>query len=122
MLCGFLLACVTVGHDLSRLAPIPAGAAALWALGTLDDRRSLGPGSRLAVEAGIAVLLWESNLGWQVFHADGLNLALTLVWVLGIVNAFNFMDNMDGAAATVGALAAAAVAVLALVHALMATA
>ncbi|MFL5866236.1 MAG: O-antigen ligase family protein, partial [Thermoleophilaceae bacterium] len=64
----------------------------------------------------IAVLLWESNLGWQVFHADGLNLALTLVWVLGIVNAFNFMDNMDGAAATVGALAAAAVAGLALVH------
>ncbi len=51
-----------------------------------------------------------------MFQANGLNFALTLVWVMGIVNAFNFMDNMDGAAATVGALAAAAVAVLSLVH------
>src|SRR4051812_16234327 len=116
VLCGFLLAALTIGDDLSRLSPIVGGAAALWALGTLDDRRSLGPGSRLVAEAGVAGLLWVTNLGWDVFAADGLNFALTLVWIVGIVNAFNFMDNMDGAAATVGALAAAAVSVLAFVN------
>src|SRR3954469_6879316 len=116
VLCGFLLAALTIGDDLSRLSPIVGGAAALWALGTLDDRLSLGPGSRLAAEAGVAGLLWVTDLGWDVFAYDGLNFILTLVWIVGIVNAFNFMDNMDGAAATVGALAAAAVAVLALIN------
>src|SRR3954462_9519113 len=116
ILCGFLLAALTIGDDLSRLSPIVGGAAALWGLGPRDDRRSLGPGSRLVAEAGVAGLLWVSDLGWDVFATDGLNFVLTLLWILGIVNAFNFMDNMDGAAATVGALAAAAVAVLALAN------
>src|SRR4051794_40918050 len=44
VLCGFLLAALTIGDALSRLSPIVGGAAALWALGTLDDRLSLGPG------------------------------------------------------------------------------
>ena len=37
-----------------------------------------------------------------MFPGDAVDLALTMVWVVGLVNAFNLMDNMDGAAATLG--------------------
>ena len=47
--------------------------------------------------------------------SDAANLALTVLWVVGVVNAFNLMDNLDGAAASVGAVSAACVGALAIV-------
>jgi UDP-GlcNAc:undecaprenyl-phosphate GlcNAc-1-phosphate transferase len=79
-------------------------AAALWAVGTLDDRIAVSPFPRLIVETGAAVALWELGIGWSLFDVEAANLALTVIWVVGLVNAFNLMDNMDGAAATVGAV------------------
>ena len=115
VLIGFLLAALTLGAELDRLGPIVGGAAALWALGTIDDRRALSPGLRLVVEAGIAAALWVQGLGWSVFGSDALDLAASVIWVVALVNAFNLMDNMDGAASTVGAVTAIATAVLALI-------
>jgi UDP-GlcNAc:undecaprenyl-phosphate GlcNAc-1-phosphate transferase len=113
---GFLLASGTLGDEFSRLAPLLACAFAVWGLGTLDDRVSLPVGFRLATESALATALWASDLGWDVFGADWANLLLTNAWVLGLVNAFNLMDNMDGAAATVGSVTALAVAGLALIE------
>src|SRR5918992_4770963 len=113
---GFLLACVTLGGDFSRLAPLVVCAFAVWGLGTLDDRVSLPVTFRLAAESALATILWASDLGWDVFGADWANLLLTNVWVVGLVNAFNLMDNMDGAAATVGSVTALATAGLALIQ------
>ena len=115
VLVGFLLAALTVGVELNRLGPIVAGAGALWALGTLDDRIPLSPSLRLVVEAGVASVLWVAGLGWSVFGSDVVNLAASVIWVVALVNAFNLMDNMDGAAGTVGAVTAIATAVLALI-------
>ena len=47
---------------------------------------------------------------------DAADLALTVVWVVGLVNAFNLIDNMDGAAATLAAVTSAAVGALALIE------
>src|SRR5215207_4234419 len=52
VLVGFLLATFTLGAELDRLGPIVGGAAALWMLGTLDDRVALSARLRLLVEAG----------------------------------------------------------------------
>src|SRR4051812_882067 len=116
VLAGFLLASVMLGGDFARLSPIVAIALCLWVLGTMDDRFNLSPWLRLSVEAGGALVLWASGLGFDLFAADGLNVAVTVLWVVGITNAFNLMDNMDGAAATIGAVTGAAVAVLALIE------
>lgn len=115
VLVGFLLAAGTLGAELERLGPIVGGAAALWALGTIDDRLPLSPRLRLVVEAGIAAVLWTVGLGWSVFGNGALDLAASVIWVLALVNAFNLMDNMDGAAGTVGAVTAMATAALALI-------
>jgi UDP-GlcNAc:undecaprenyl-phosphate GlcNAc-1-phosphate transferase len=101
------------GDLLSRYWPLLAGAVFLAAVGALDDRVNLSPWLRLAVEAGAGWFLWSQDLGWSFLSSDLLNLALTAFWVMALVNAFNLMDNMDGAAATVAAVCSAAIAVLA---------
>ena len=111
---GFLLAAVFLGDGFSRLVPIPLLALAAWVLGTLDDRLDLPVGLRVVVEAGFATTLWAVDLGWDVFGSDAADLLLTNAWVIGLTNAFNLMDNMDGAAATVAAVTGLATAVLAL--------
>src|SRR5918994_2052193 len=82
VLAGFLLASLTLGGELDRLGPIVAGAAALWALGTLDDRVALSPGLRLVVEAVIASALWIAGLGWSVFGSDIVDLVASVAWVI----------------------------------------
>ena len=111
---GFLLATVMVGDEVGRLSPIVVGTMVLWVLGTLDDRIDISPGLRLSVEVAAAIGLWQLDLGWAVSGSDAINLLLTVAWVVGLVNAFNLMDNADGAAATVGSITALAIATLAL--------
>jgi UDP-GlcNAc:undecaprenyl-phosphate/decaprenyl-phosphate GlcNAc-1-phosphate transferase len=100
----------------TKLLAILGGAGLMLAVGTVDDRRTVRPSIRLVTTSAAAVLLWASGVGWSVFGSDAANLALTIVWVIGIVNAFNLMDNMDGAAATVAAVSGAGVAALAVIN------
>ena len=113
---AFLLAAVLVGGEFARLSPIVACTCALWALGTLDDRRGLAAWPRVAAECMAAVVLWTVGLGWDVFPGDALDLTATVIWVVALVNAFNLMDNMDGAAATLAAVTSVAVGALALIE------
>nr|MBA3437156.1 hypothetical protein [Thermoleophilaceae bacterium] len=112
---AFLLAGLIAGGELSRLSPIVVCAFGMWCLGTLDDRIALSPSLRLTAGFAAASALWAFGLGWSVFDAAVPDLILTNLWVVGLANAFNLMDNMDGAAATVGAVTAMATAVLALI-------
>lgn len=111
---GVLAAVPLLGAELWRLTPIVAGLVGLWAVGTLDDRLALGARGRVAAEAGAGLLLYAAGLGWSPFGSPAADLALTVVWVVGIVNAYNLMDNMDGAASSVAAASALGTAVLAL--------
>jgi UDP-GlcNAc:undecaprenyl-phosphate GlcNAc-1-phosphate transferase len=116
LLGGFLVASILLGEDFGRLAPIVLGTCAIWALGTVDDRFGLPPMLRVGAEAVAAIVLWSAGLGWEATGSDALDLTLTIVWVVGLVNAFNLIDNMDGAAATLGGVTAIAVGVLALIE------
>jgi UDP-GlcNAc:undecaprenyl-phosphate GlcNAc-1-phosphate transferase len=94
---------------------IVLAAVAVWAVGTADDRLNLPIALRVLAEVGIAVALWASGRGWTVFHNGPADLALTIFWVVSVMNAFNLMDNMDGAAATTAAVSAAGAGVLGLI-------
>jgi UDP-N-acetylmuramyl pentapeptide phosphotransferase/UDP-N-acetylglucosamine-1-phosphate transferase len=113
---GFLVAAALLGGEFARLSPIVGCTCALWALGTLDDRLGLGAWPRVAAECIAAMVLWATGLGWNLFPGGGADLALTVVWVVGLVNAFNLIDNMDGAAATIAAVTSVAVGGLALLE------
>ncbi len=113
---AFLVPALLWGGLSERFLALALGACALWIVGTLDDRMNLSPFLRMAVEAVAGAGLWMADLGWTVFSADALNLLLTVVWVVGLVNAFNLMDNLDGATGTVTATVALGIATLAVMH------
>jgi UDP-GlcNAc:undecaprenyl-phosphate GlcNAc-1-phosphate transferase len=94
--------------------PLLVGTVALSLVGSVDDRVNLSPPLRVAIEILAAYLLWAEGLGWSFLGSDAANLALTAFWVTGVVNAFNLMDNLDGAASSVAAVSAACVAAIAL--------
>ncbi len=83
-------------------------------LGTVDDKVSLPIIVRVGAEVGIGIALSASGLGWTVFHQSIADGALSVFWVLGVMNAFNLMDNMDGASATVAAVSSMGAGTLAL--------
>jgi UDP-GlcNAc:undecaprenyl-phosphate GlcNAc-1-phosphate transferase len=97
----------------SDVLVIVACAAGLCVVGMTDDRAHLGPAIRVLAEFAAAFALWQADLGWMLWNGGLLDLALTTLWVVGLVNAFNLMDNIDGAAGTFGGVSAAGVGVLA---------
>jgi UDP-GlcNAc:undecaprenyl-phosphate GlcNAc-1-phosphate transferase len=110
------------GAATSRFAALFVWAFVLFVVGTVDDKRNLNPLPRLVIEIVAAAALWNYGLGWAIFGSDILNIGLTVVWVVGLVNAFNLMDNMDGAAATVAGVSASGIAALGFVYGDMALA
>ena len=89
-------------------------AAALALVGTIDDRIAVAPRWRVVTEVAAAGVLFAAGVHWSVFGSGVLDFALSAAWVVGVVNAFNLMDNIDGATGTVTAVSAAALGTIAL--------
>ena len=84
---------------------ILAGAAILHVLGLIDDYRQVGPLLKLIVQLGVAVSLvvfFEIRL--LTFLPLHIGTVLTVVWIVLLINVFNFLDNMDGLSAGVAAI------------------
>jgi UDP-GlcNAc:undecaprenyl-phosphate GlcNAc-1-phosphate transferase len=114
VIAGMLLAALLFGSDWNHLAAVAIGAVALLGVGTIDDRYALTPLTRLAIEVAVAGVLFAGGVRWVLFGSDALNFAVTAVFMIGVVNAFNLMDNMDGACGTVAAVSGAGLGALAL--------
>ncbi|MBW1707218.1 MAG: glycosyl transferase [Deltaproteobacteria bacterium] len=80
---------------------------AMFALGLADDIFDMDPQHKLAGQIVIASVLvfFGLRLGWT--DSKTVNLFLTILWIVGITNAFNLLDNMDGLAAGVAFIAGA---------------
>jgi UDP-GlcNAc:undecaprenyl-phosphate/decaprenyl-phosphate GlcNAc-1-phosphate transferase len=86
--------------------PMIAGAL-VATVGLLDDRRQLPPWVRLTVQFLAFLMLVYFGIHVRLPVPMIVNYALTLFWLLGITNAINLMDNMDGLSAGVSGVAAA---------------
>ena len=83
----------------------------IFAVGLTDDFVSLKPFTKLVAQIVVAsaLVFLGYRLGWvQSLTADTL---LTLLWIVGITNAVNLIDNMDGLCAGVGLIAVTALLV-----------
>ena len=91
----------------SKLIALLVGAALVFVVGLLDD--VLGSrfkvGWKAAGQVLAAVVLVAGGVRTDFLYYDWLNIAVTLVWVVGITNAFNLLDNMDGLSAGVALIA-----------------
>ena len=98
----------------TRLDAILTGlAAVLCVVGLVDDDRTLPMLPRLGVETVCAVVAVLAGLRVTGTGVPGLDVAVTLLLLVGVTNAVNLMDNLDGLAAGVTAAGAAGAGVLA---------
>ena len=98
VIAGFVVTVLVLGVTPDKTLPLVGGALLLWAVGTVDDWRTVRPLTRVVIEVGVAVALWTLGLGWDLGLGPVVDVMATAVWVVAIVNAFNLFDNMDGAA------------------------
>ena len=84
-----------------------AAGAVMFAGGIADDLFALKPPTKLVIQALAGALLVSFGVVFQIFPWTMVNILFTVFWFIGITNAINLLDNMDGIAAGVSALAAA---------------
>jgi len=97
-----------------ELGAILAGASLLALVGLLDDRYGLGIKIRLVAMAVAALILIASGIQVKMFNTPWIDVPVTILWVVTITNALNFLDNMDGLTAGLTAIAAGFFMVIAL--------
>ena len=91
---------------LLELGAIVAGATLLAWIGYLDDRRGLSPRFRLLVMTLTSLGAALSGIQIQLFGSAWIDIPLTALWIAALINAVNWIDNMDGLAAGSSAIAA----------------
>ncbi|MHB1537987.1 MAG: glycosyltransferase family 4 protein [Solirubrobacteraceae bacterium] len=111
---ALLIAASAISGLFDRILVVVVCALALAAIGTVDDRLTVSPRWRVLAEVAAAVAVWAVHRGFTGLHSATLDLLITILWVLGIVNAFNLFDNLDGACATVAGVCAAGAGVFGL--------
>lgn len=94
---------------------IIAGAIVLHIVGLIDDRKPVSARVKLIVQVAVALFL-TAVLGIRSVEAPGVGLSVIIstIWIVGLTNAFNFLDNMDGLSAGVSVITAVVLAVCAL--------
>jgi UDP-GlcNAc:undecaprenyl-phosphate/decaprenyl-phosphate GlcNAc-1-phosphate transferase len=93
-------------------ATMAIGATFLFFVGLMDDFRNIKPQTKLVGQILAASLVTFLGFRLHWFNSLTLDTIATLFWVVGVTNAFNLIDNMDGLCAGVGMVASAALAVL----------
>lgn len=94
----------------AEAAVIIAGAVLLGVVGLLDDLFTLRPAPRLAAEIFAALMAAGAGARVHLLGGGPVDIALTVVWLVVVTNAFNLVDNMDGAAGGIASAAALALA------------
>ena len=95
------------------LMPIPklllalGCAAAMFGLGLLDDLFTFRPIAKLLGQLVIAGLFVSGGVRLVYSFVPAVDMGITMLWLVGITNALNLLDNLDGLAAGVTAIAAA---------------
>ncbi len=82
------------------------GALTLFAVGLADDVREMRPWTKLTAQVAVAAVMAGVGLQLRLTHVPLLDALLTIVWITGVTNAVNLLDNMDGLAAGVAAIGA----------------
>ena len=100
-----------ITHGLDRraleLGVLALGAVAITMLGWLDDKHELKALPKFIGQLLVAIAVAAACKRITLFvHSEVFSYAVTILWLLAVINAFNFMDNMNGLCAGLGALGA----------------
>ncbi|HEV8615455.1 MAG TPA: MraY family glycosyltransferase [Methylomirabilota bacterium] len=108
------------GPHVAAWRPVATGGALIVALGVWDDLRPVPPVVKVAVQTAAAsvaialgVLIGGVTVLGRSFETGPLAIPLTVLWIVGLTNAFNLMDGLDGLATGLAIIAAATCATVA---------
>jgi len=107
MFLGFLAAAALWVPLERSWAGVLVGTALVFVLGLVDDLRRLFPYTKLLIQLLIGCVMVISGIQIELFETPWLSVPLSILWFVFVMNAFNLLDNMDGLAASIGAIAAA---------------
>ena len=103
-----------LGRRAIELAGIFLGAFGMLWVGWLDDKHELKPRAKFAGQLLVAALVAATGARITLFVPSLMfSYAITILWILTVINAFNFMDNMNGLCAGLGAIGACQFAIIA---------
>jgi UDP-GlcNAc:undecaprenyl-phosphate GlcNAc-1-phosphate transferase len=108
-ICLALLGMVTAGgfwHDVEIRSIFLTGLV-VWAFGIWDDKKRLPPFVKLAGQVIAAGLLVILGVHVNIFGNQALDYFVTVLWIVAVTNAYNFVDSMDGLATGLAGIAAA---------------
>lgn len=72
-----------------------------FSLGIYDDRHNASVAIKFTLQILIAIILISADIYIKITHNFWINSALTIIWVSGLINSINMLDNMDGVTAIV---------------------
>ncbi|CAH0344878.1 MraY family glycosyltransferase [Bacillus sp. CECT 9360] len=117
---------VAVGYFISGLYnehiySITLGGVLIIALGVLDDKYEISAKVKLAGQLAVAALIVQSGLTIDFIHipfvdkidVGMLSIPLTIIWIVGITNAINLIDGLDGLAAGISSICIGTIAFMA---------
>jgi len=90
-----LLGSLVTGVATAMIVPV-AAAFLIFVVGLVDDLITLKPATKLIAQITLAALLVYFGYSLSWVESRLLNSVLTILWVVGLTNAFNLLDNMDG--------------------------
>ena len=98
------------------LASVLLPALIVAGLGFIDDIRTLNPWIRLVAQTLLALLVWFTGTQVGFFRIDWLDAVITVLWIVGLTNAMNLLDNSDGLAASTALVAALGTGIVAVIY------
>lgn len=110
-----------VGHGFEKrnveMGAILLGAFGMVLLGWLDDKHELSPARKFTGQLFIAGLVAAAGVRITLFVPSVVfSYVITILWILTLTNALNFMDNMNGLCTGLGAIGSACFALIAMAH------
>lgn len=96
ILVSFIVAIVSYRQTFWELAVMLGFAVFLSIVGFIDDHRTIHPLLKLGAQILAALGIYFFGVKVQLFNILPIDLFLTVFWIVGITNAFNLLDNMDG--------------------------
>jgi UDP-GlcNAc:undecaprenyl-phosphate GlcNAc-1-phosphate transferase len=98
-----------LGKREGQILGIMAAALAFLWIGLRDDRSELRPAVKFGGQLLVALIVAATGVRITLFvHSVAFSYCVTALWILTVVNAFNFMDNMNGLCGGIGAISAVA--------------
>lgn len=103
----FVIGFFTGSLQFPSIQPILVASVIIFLFGLFDDFKGISPIWKLAGQLLASLFLIGSGVQIHLFQQNWLNIGLTILWLLSVTNAYNFVDSTDGLAVGLAGIAAA---------------